>query len=131
PYNFFYFGIIIDKNKLYGKGFKIKESFYKYTCSLVFENAKPYLRDAVIIIDGSGSKSFRMQLQQYLKKKMNQGDDRLIRKIKLQDSGKNNLLQLADIVAGSIARSFTSKTDSKLYRKVIKHREIYVQVWPK
>jgi len=98
---------------------------------LVFENAKPYLRDAVIIIDGSGSRNFRMQLQRYLKRKVNQGSGRLIKKIKLQDSVRNNLLQLADIVAGSIARSLGNKGDAKLYRQVIRHREIYVQVWPK
>src|SRR3989338_1810676 len=32
PYGFFYFGIVVDKDpqKLYGPGFRIKESFYKY-----------------------------------------------------------------------------------------------------
>ncbi len=130
-YNFFYFGIVIVKSKLYGEGFKVKESFYKYACSLIFENAKPYLRDAIIVIDGSGSKNFRMQLQKYLKKKMNQGAERLIKKVKLQDSWKNNLLQLADMVAGSISRSLSAKSDSDLYKGIIKHREIFVQVWPK
>src|SRR5581483_9126959 len=50
PYGFFYFGIAIQKAKLYGKGFQFKEPFYKYTCRLVFENAKPYLKDAVVVI---------------------------------------------------------------------------------
>lgn len=72
-----------------------------------------------------------MQLQKYLKKKMNQGAERLIKKVKLQDSWKNNLLQLADMVAGSISRSLSAKSDSDLYKGIIKHREIYVQVWPK
>lgn len=131
PYTFFYFGIAIDKTLLYGEGFRIKESFYKYTCSLVFENAKPYLRDAVIVVDGSGSRDFRLQLQPYLKRKMNQGGERLIKKIKLQESARNNLIQLADIIAGSIARSLSQKGDARLYRNVIRHREMYVQVWPK
>src|SRR5438874_12960536 len=38
-YNFFYHGIIINKAKLTGPGFRVKESFYKYACGLVFENA--------------------------------------------------------------------------------------------
>lgn len=131
PYTFFYFGIAIDKTLLYGEGFKVKESFYKYACSLVFENAKPYLRDAVIVIDGSGSRDFRLQLQRYFKRKMNQGTTRLIKKIKLQDSVKNNLVQLADMTAGAIARSLSAKGDAELFRRIIRHREIYVQVWPK
>lgn len=131
PYNFFYFGIIIDKSKLYGAGFKYKESFYKYTCSLVFENAKPYLHKATIVIDGSGSKGFRKELGKYLKKKVNDRDSLYIRKVKLQNSDSNNLIQLADMISGTIFRSISQKKDAQTYRDIIKHREIYVQIWPK
>ena len=68
-YNFFYHGIIINKAKLTGPGFRVKESFYKYACSLVFENAKPQLTDAIVVIDGSGSRDFRRQLATYLRRK--------------------------------------------------------------
>lgn len=37
PYQFFYYGIIINKSKLFGEGFRNKESFYKYVCGLLFE----------------------------------------------------------------------------------------------
>ncbi|MEK7189873.1 MAG: DUF3800 domain-containing protein [Patescibacteria group bacterium] len=45
PYDFFYYGIVINKDpdKLCGDGFRNKESFYKYACGLVFENAKEKL----------------------------------------------------------------------------------------
>jgi len=129
PYSFFYFGVIINKDpkKLYGEGFNIKESFYKYTCSLVFENAKPYLKDAIVIIDGSGSREFKFQLQSYLKKKI--GSD-LIRKVKMQSSHSNNLVQLADMIAGSVHRSLSKKGDKHIYRPIIKSREMSVQIWP-
>lgn len=128
PYNFFYFAIAINKEKLYGEGFGYKESFYKYASGLVFQNAKTHLHDATIIIDGSGSKDFRNQLGNYLRKKISGG---YIKKIKLQDSKRNNLLQLVDMVSGAIKRSFTGKDDAKVYRDIIKSREIYVQVWPR
>jgi hypothetical protein len=126
-YNFFYHGIIINKAKLTGPGFRVKESFYKYACSLVFENAKPQLSDAIVVIDGSGSKDFRRQLATYLRRKIGP----LIRKVKLQDSKRNNLLQLADMVSGAINRSFGGKSDSAVYRKLIRHRELRVQFWPR
>ncbi|MBZ1345534.1 MAG: DUF3800 domain-containing protein [Candidatus Nealsonbacteria bacterium] len=128
PYAFFYFAIIINKEKLYGDGFKIKESFYKYTCSLVFENAKPYFKEAIIVIDGSGSREFKRQLKTYLRKKIGTS---IIKKVKIQSSHSNNLLQLADMVAGATHRSFTKKGDKEVYRKVIKAKEIYAQFWPK
>lgn len=132
PYSFFYYGIVINKSKLFGEGFKNKESFYKYACRLVFENAKEKLRDATVIIDRSGSTDFRNQLRTYLKRHVNDGQRRLIKKVKMQNSAGNNLLQLADYVAGVINRSVQHKKNkADDFRKIIAHREIFVQVWPK
>lgn len=132
-YNFFYYGIVINKDpkKLWGEGFKNKESFYKYACGLVFENAKEKLQKAIVVIDKSGDLDFRNQIATYLRRKMN-SNQKLIKMVKMQRSEANNLLQLADYIAGVINRS-VSKTRKKAddYRKAIAHREIYVQVWPK
>jgi hypothetical protein len=130
PYEFFYFSIVINKDpaKLYGGGFRYKGPFYKYTCGLVFENAKPHLRDATVVIDGSGSREFKRQFQAYLKRKV--GSD-IIRKVKIQESSGNNLIQLADMVAGAVNRSFTKKGDRECYRRMISGKEMSVQVWPK
>lgn len=133
PYSFFYYGVVINKDpkKLWGDGFKNKESFYKYACGLVFENAKEKLMQATVVIDESGNLDFKRQLGKYLKRKMNQ-EEKIIGKVKMQRSTSNNLLQLADYVASSINRSVQNerkKADN--YRKIITHREIYVQVWPR
>lgn len=53
-HSFAYYSIVINKAKLTGKGFAYKGSFYKYACSLAFNNAKGYLDEAVVVIDGSG-----------------------------------------------------------------------------
>jgi hypothetical protein len=132
PYDFFYWGIVINKAKLTGPGFQFKESFYKYACGLVFENAKPRLSNTIVVIDGSGTKDFRRQLKTYLGRRLKDDTGRcLIKKLKTQDSTKNNLLQMTDMVVGSIARSYSGKRDAREYRKLISHREIYVQFWPK
>ena len=132
-YRFFYFTIVINKRKLTGKGFQYKGSFYKYTCRLVFENAKKHLEDAIVVIDGSGSKEFKLQLGNYLKKCINDDDAdcRNIKKVKMQNSKNNNLLQLADMICGAVARSYGNKPDANLYRSIIVGREVYVQFWPK
>lgn len=132
-FDFSYFGIVINKARLHGSGFFFKDSFYKHTCSLVFENAKHHLRDAIVVIDGSGSRDFRKQLTSYLRRRVN--DPRLpvrqIRKIKVQDSHRNNLLQLADVICGALARSHGTKSDAGEYRRLVSRREASVQVWPK
>jgi hypothetical protein len=132
-HQFTYFSVVINKAKLTGKGFKFKEPFYKYVCQMAFNNCREHLQEATIVIDGSGSREFRQQLQNYIKGKMNDKNDvpLSIKKVKINDSKKNNLLQLADMVCGAVARSFTSKKDDPPYRSLIKKREGYVQVWPK
>ncbi|MBU1118638.1 DUF3800 domain-containing protein [Patescibacteria group bacterium] len=132
-YNFFYYGIVINKNpkKLWGEGFKDKSSFYKYTCGLVFQNASQQLQNSTVIIDQTGSLDFKRQLGTYLRRKMNYDKTKVIRKVKMQRSESNNLLQLADYVAGSINRSLSErKKHYNVFRKLISHREIRVQIWP-
>lgn len=133
PYQFFYYGIVINKEPgmFRGRAFRHKESFYQYTCGLIFENARRFLDNATVVIDGSGSRDFRRQLEGYLKKRINDPSQHLIKKVKVQDSSGNNLLQLADMVVGGLYRSFGTKADAAAYRRIISHREISVQTWPK
>lgn len=129
PYNFFYFGVVIDKAKLTES---FKESIYKYACGLLLENAKPRLNNAIVIVDGSESKRFRHELKSYLIRRLKDDSGKcFIKKVRILDSTTTNLLQLADMVVGSVARSFSGKKDSREYRSLIAHREMNVEVWPK
>lgn len=132
PYQFMYFCVVIDKDpkKLWGEGFKTKESFYKYACQMVFTNAKPYLENAIVVLDKSGSPTFRSSLTRYLRSKMN-GDRKIIKKLKQQKSHGNNLLQLADYVAGIVNRKYQKKKNWREYYRFIRSQEISVQEWPK
>jgi hypothetical protein len=130
--NFFYHCVVLNKAKLWGEGFQDKASFYKYAASLVFENAKAQLRQAKVVIDKCGDREFRNQLARYLKKRMNDGNQVLIRKVTMEPSHSNDLLQLADMVSGAVFRSFnTTKIDRWEFRRLIERRELRVQVWPK
>ena len=130
--NFFYHAIVLNKAKLWGEGFKYKNSFYKYAASLVFENAKSQLLQAKVVVDKRGNQEFRTELAKYLKGRMNDGQKVLIKKVSMESSHSNNLLQLADMVSGAVFRSFdTSKANRKEFRKLLNTRELTVQVWPK
>lgn len=132
-YNFFYYGIVINKDpkKLWGEGFKDKQSFYKYASGLVFENAKDKLENATVVIDESGNDEFKRRLGKYLKTRTN-NQNKVINKVKMERSNSNNLLQLADYVASIINRSVLNKKRKKdCFRLLIAHREIYVQIWPR
>jgi hypothetical protein len=132
-FEFGYYAIVINKAALHGEGFKIKESFYKFACGLVLKNAASMLNDATVVIDGSGDREFKRQLTSYLRRTVNDPavQQVKIKKLKLQDSHRNNLLQLADMVCGAVARSFSEKPDATHYRRWLRPREKRVQFWPK
>jgi hypothetical protein len=129
-FDFYYYSFVINKKAIYSQNLITnKDTFYKYTCGLVFENAKHKLNKAILLIDESGNREFKNSLSKYLKNRMNH-ERETISKVKMQKSHSNNLLQLADYVAGIINRSCLNK-DEKGFRKQISHREIDVQIWPK
>ena len=133
PYNFFYYGVVIDKERggFLEENFKNKKSFYEYVCGLVFEVTKEKLNNAIVVIDESGGEDFRCRLAKYLRRKINQ-KGKMIKRVKMQRSKSNNLIQLADYIAGIINRTIThQKKFSDDYKKILAHREISVEVWPK
>lgn len=130
---FFFTSISINKKLLNSENFRIKETFYNYACRLVFQNAKPHLENAKVVIDGSGSRIFKQQLSTYLKKHTNDeaGQVKAIKKVAIQDSKKNDLIQLADMVCGAVARKIAQKKDGQHYYKLVHHLLLRVQEWPK
>ena len=131
-HRFFYSAVVVDKTNLGGFESQFNESLYKYACGLIFEKAKPRLSDAIVVTDENGSKNFKSELKRYLVRRLKDDSGKcFIKKVRTQDSRKNNLVQLADMIAGAVARSFSGKKDSLEYRSLIVHREMNVEVWPK
>ncbi len=127
PFTFFYYGIVIDKNDKNAEPLLAdRKMFYRYACGLVRESANAQLRNATVVVDGSGSLTFQRQLRTYLRRKI----PLLIRKLKLKASRGNNLLQLADMIAGAVHRSLGTKSDKRLYRRMLGSHEISVRIWP-
>ncbi len=130
--DFYYYGVVIRKD-LHDpliQGLANKDDFYQYACGLVFENAKHDLHDAAVVIDRTGNLDFGNKLRQYLRHKMNR-DSKVIKRVNLQRSESNNLLQLADYVAGAINRSMVGNSKAKdSFRKLIVRHEENVDVWP-
>lgn len=132
PYDFFYFSVVIDKASLLGRELQFNEPLYKYTCGLLLENAKARLSNAIVVVDGSESKNFRHELKRYLIRRLKDDSGKcFIKNVRMHSSTTNNLLQLADMIVGAVARFFSGKKDAREYRSLIAHREMNVEVWPK
>lgn len=130
PYKFCYYAIVLHKSKISRLEFGNKKLFYKNAYALLFERAINHLNDTIIVIDKSDNLDFQRELEAYLKRKFN-NNKRRIRSLKMQKSSSNNLLQIADYIAGIMNRSITcGGFKNEDLRKMIGQKEIVVEVWP-
>jgi len=125
--NFKIRAIVMQKNKIYGKELKNStESFYNYAIKTVLKYHKGTIENAKLRLDGHGQRNFKRALSAYLRRELNPLDKkkkRIFKDLKFVDSRKNVLIQLADMIAGTIHRNYSKdKTDCNLYLSIIKDR---------
>jgi Protein of unknown function (DUF3800) len=128
---FSYHAFVIDKKKLHSERFNSASFFYEFAVNIVCENAGNLVTDAKVVIDKNGNREFLRKLERSLRSKKTPGGVQIVRKVIMQDSKSNNLVQLADMTCGAVARSITSNDFS--YRRLLsmRGREQRVQCWPK
>lgn len=112
--------IIFDKEIIYSNYLRDnKENFYNFSLRQVLEHNHDTIKDAKIRIDGLGEKFFRQQLTLYLRQYLNSKTKKVMKNLRFKDSKKDVLIQMADMIAGSIRRYYDKNTnDWDIYRKV-------------
>ena len=94
---------------------------------MLLQYDRDILKKASIKIDGSGDKDFKRVLQAYLRKEL---PINKIKKFRFVDSKADNLIQLADMVAGAIARSYKSERDeSERWRSKLANTNKIDDIW--
>lgn len=108
-------------------------SLYYYVADRLFQNARPYLKEATILLDRHGDRKARTGLANRIRGNVNiTGAERLIRKVRQQDSHRNNLLQLADYVAGISRGAIEGKPEAiELQNEYLRVKEATREIWPK
>lgn len=116
--------LIVDKKKIYSPELRSsKNSFYAYFIKEALKNNNKTILEAKIRIDGSGNRMFRNNFITYLRKELNSEERSIMKNCQLVDSSSNVLIQLADMIAGSINRSENKdKKDSSDYKNIIKKK---------
>lgn len=101
-----------------------KEGFYNFSLRQVLEHNNDTIKNAKIRLDGRGEMVFRQQLSTYLRRQLNSQTKKIMKNLRFRDSKNDVLIQMADMIAGSIRRDFDKNTnDYDVYRKIIKHKE--------
>jgi hypothetical protein len=84
------------------------------------------VNDQVVIIDGEAAKKHAGKVRAYLRQNLKaNGIEKTT--IRFVDSRKDSLVQLADIIAGAVARSYKDKTDAQKYIKLLKDKIVKIE----
>ncbi len=97
--------IIVDKSQIQSDGLKIKEVFYKYFQKIFTTNILSDYQRFEIYVDDLISEEYKMEMYSYLNKHLN--IQSLFSNYKMVDDKNEVLVQLADLVAGSLGRVFS------------------------
>ena len=102
-----------------------KKKFYDWMIEELI-NVIPF-NEAKIMINGAADKKTRLRTASYIRHKVNV-EGRRIKALKIVDSRRDNLIQLADLLSGTLGRSLKSdKTDAKEYIEIVRNKIVKFQ----
>ena len=121
PFAFKVRAIVVEKQRLRSMHLKTdKEAFYRFFVKSMIKFDNGRLSDARVIIDGSGERTFRRDLNAHLRKHAGPG---AVRDVRMKDSRGDPLIQLADMCVGAIGRSYRKdRPDAERWRAMLGRR---------
>ena len=96
--------VVVDKSKIESEGLQIKEVFYKYFQKIFASNIISDYQLFEIYVDELISEKYKQEMYSYLNKHLS--IQSLFSNYKMVDDKDEVLVQLADLVAGSLGRVF-------------------------
>jgi len=116
--------IVVNKRNIRSLNLKTnKEKFYNYIIMQVLKHSGGKIQKAKLKFDSRGEKVLRDELRVYLSRQLNNRKHHIFHDLKFVDSKQNALVQLADMVAGSIFSSYSNK-DKRFLSQLTKSGKI-------
>ncbi len=111
--------LIVDKEKVHSNDLRANaSSFYSYFAKTLMAYDGEVLANADVRIDGSGNREFRRSLNGYLRQQLGQK----VRDVRMSDSKRDPLMQLADMCIGAITRSQRERDEANRWLDQLKPR---------
>lgn len=108
--------IVVDKSRIFSPRLrKSPRAFYQFIAGLLLKHHFGSIQAAKLYIDGRMDR----ELKTHIQREMNR-ETRQVESIKFKNSATTDLIQLADMVAGALARSYKmEKADRMVYYHLI------------
>jgi hypothetical protein len=109
--------IVVDKSLIYSPHLKSdKQDLYRFFVSQMLKHDGGIIKDARVIIDGSGDRAFRKVLSAQFRRQLGPR----LKDLRFADSETDCLVQLADMCVGAIARSYrVDRRDASRWRTML------------
>jgi len=127
------YAVVVDKQKLFGEGFKYKQSFYKYLNGILYKELYRTFPQLELKVDEHGGNDFMVSFKKYVEtnhiRDLFEGSDFHIRK-----SHSELGVQLADFIAGTLGFIFdeNKKSDfSQAFLERLSNKLISLNHFPK
>ncbi len=131
PYPFKVRSLVVHKERLIAPHMRKKETFYNFLVKQVLHYDFGTISNATLIIDESfKGKDKKAALTTYLRQQLNTPGEaaKKITDVRYHESHRDNLLQVADMTVGAIARAYEKGDDQ--YRRLLKGKLQDVWVFP-
>lgn len=131
--NYSIYAVVIDKRKLYGEGFKYKQSFYKYLNGILYKELYRTFPQLELKVDEHGGNDFMLSFKKYVEKNhirnLFAGSD-----FHIQKSHNDLGVQLADMMAGTLGYIYDELKKSERsveFAELIQDKLISLNLFPK
>lgn len=132
---FHIFSIICDKRKIYeNSGLRYKQPFYKFINNIVHQELRINYSNLVITADEVGGNDYLSSFAEYVRSKeipLDLFDSSLF---KFENSKHSIIIQLADLVAGSLAYNYdihkTAESDGHNYKSLLENKILRIGYFP-
>ena len=110
------FALVCDKRKIFEQsGLRFKPSFYKFINNLAYQELRTSFSNLVITADEVGENDYLQSFAKYIRERevpLSLFDQSLFR---FENSKDNLIIQVADIIAGSLAYNYDEHKKEKAY----------------
>lgn len=135
PLPFSIFTVVFDKEQLAeAKGLKYKQSFYKFMNNIVHKELRRAFSVLTIVADEIGGSEYMQSFSKYVAARQDIPNLLGEAQFFFENSQKDVLIQLADLISGTLAREYEKhrKTGNTLFfRKMLEPKITRIELYPK
>ncbi len=127
---FWVYSFVLNKAQLWDGALRQKHHMYQRAVSWLLENAILKMPKSDLVFDRCGNRDFYAAIQSHIHHACQQARLDHPKSFVAMDSRKSNGLQIADLVAGSVARIYSDKPNAREPYQLISNRFVSFRFWP-